>query len=194
MWRTKRAETITIRITRSRPLFPQSIITYYVNSTAYADFDFETPIFMNCRYGKCRRRSELRRHLILSDFRKGKCILRPPAGASGVGLQRFNHRGSGEVTSVPSSLLEKTISHGIKVSGLWCQDWCGKRVTSFGKRLQWDWQYHREMYPELPKRIVKLHEKGIKFLGYINPYLVNDGELYRRGKRKRRICYKGRRQ
>ena len=24
----------------------------------------ETPIFMNCRYGKCRRRSELRRHLI----------------------------------------------------------------------------------------------------------------------------------
>lgn len=82
------------------------------------------------------------------------------------------------------SLLEKTISHGIKVSGLWCQDWCGKRVTSFGKRLQWDWQYHREMYPELPKRIEKLHERGIKFLGYINPYLVNDGELYRRGKKK----------
>ena len=78
-------------------------------------------------------------------------------------------------------LLEKTLAHNIKVSGLWCQDWCGKRVTSFGKRLQWDWHFHPEMYPDLPARIEALHQRGIKFLGYVNPYLVKDGELYREG-------------
>jgi alpha-glucosidase len=78
-------------------------------------------------------------------------------------------------------LLEKTLAHDIKVAGLWCQDWCGKRVTSFGKRLQWDWHFHPEMYPELPAEIEKLHARGIKFLGYVNPYLVKGGELFEEG-------------
>ncbi len=80
-------------------------------------------------------------------------------------------------------ILEQSLQAGIKVSGLWCQDWCGKRVTSFGKRLQWDWHYHKEMYPALPKRIEELHRRGIKFLGYVNPYLVKDGELFREGEK-----------
>lgn len=80
-------------------------------------------------------------------------------------------------------ILEQSLQAGIKVSGLWCQDWCGKRVTSFGKRLQWDWHYHKEMYPELPKRIEALHQRGIKFLGYVNPYLVKDGELFQEGEK-----------
>ena len=78
-------------------------------------------------------------------------------------------------------ILEKTIAHGIPVSALWCQDWCGKRVTSFGKRLQWDWHFHPEMYPDLPVEIEKLHARGIRFMGYINPYLVEDGELFKKG-------------
>ena len=78
-------------------------------------------------------------------------------------------------------LLRLTQSHGIKVAGVWCQDWCGKRVTSFGKRLQWDWRFHPEMYPDLPDFIAKLHAEGIRFLGYVNPYLVKDGVLFREG-------------
>ncbi len=76
-------------------------------------------------------------------------------------------------------LLQKSLDNGIKVSAVWCQDWCGKRETSFGKRLQWDWIFHKEMYPELPQRIKELNGQGIRFLGYINPYLVEDGELYK---------------
>ncbi len=81
-------------------------------------------------------------------------------------------------------LLEKSLEKGIKVSAVWAQDWCGKRVTSFGKRLQWDWKFHKEMYPDLPAKINDLHSRGIKFMGYVNPYLVDDGELYKEGKEK----------
>ena len=35
------------------------------------------------------------------------------------------------------------------------------------------------MYPDLPKKIKEINANGIKFLGYVNPYLVNDGELYK---------------
>lgn len=80
-------------------------------------------------------------------------------------------------------ILEESLQAGIPVAGLWCQDWCGKRVTSFGKRLQWDWHYHKEMYPDLPEKIRQLHERGIRFLGYVNPYLVKDGELFREGEK-----------
>ena len=93
-----------------------------------------------------------------------------------IGAQGGNERSFG--------IVDKSLEHGIKVSGLWCQDWCGKRVTSFGKRLQWDWHFHKEMYPDLPKHIEELHARGIKFLGYVNPYLVNDGELYAEGKKR----------
>ena len=40
------------------------------------------------------------------------------------------------------------------------------------------------MYPDLPKKIKEVNAKGIKILGYVNPYLVNDGELYKEGKEK----------
>src|SRR3990167_576910 len=32
---------------------------------------------------------------------------------------------------------------GGAVSGLWCEDWVGLRITSFGNRLFWDWQWNR---------------------------------------------------
>lgn len=79
-------------------------------------------------------------------------------------------------------LLRATMDAGIKVSGLWCQDWCGKLETSFGKRLRWNWQYDNALYPGLPDKIRDLHGQGIRFLGYINPYLVSDGPLYAQGR------------
>ena len=81
-------------------------------------------------------------------------------------------------------LTDRTIRNGAKVCGIWCQDWEGKRVTSFGKRLQWDWRWNEEMYPGLPEKMREYYEKGIRFLGYINPYLVDDGLLYKEGKEK----------
>jgi sulfoquinovosidase len=74
--------------------------------------------------------------------------------------------------------LEKYIEAGASISGLWCEDWSGIRQTSFGRRLFWDWQWNAARYPDLPARIAGLAERGIRFLGYANPYLANDGALF----------------
>ncbi|VVT00085.1 alpha-glucosidase [Erythrobacter sp. EC-HK427] len=77
--------------------------------------------------------------------------------------------------------LEAFIAAGASVAGVWCEDWAGVRETSFGRRLFWDWHggaRSEERYPGLPERIARFRERGIRFLGYINPYLSKDGELF----------------
>jgi alpha-glucosidase len=75
--------------------------------------------------------------------------------------------------------LERFIESGTVVSGLWCEDWAGIRETSFGRRLFWDWKRSDARYPDLPARIAALHERGIRFLAYANPYLAVDGALFK---------------
>ncbi|MCQ0986924.1 alpha-glucosidase [Jiella marina] len=74
--------------------------------------------------------------------------------------------------------LERYLEAGSVVSGLWCEDWVGLRETSFGRRLFWDWTASESRYPDLKQRIAKLRDRGIRFLGYVNPYLCNDGPLF----------------
>ena len=74
--------------------------------------------------------------------------------------------------------LERILAAGAQVSGLWCEDWIGIRQTSFGRRLFWDWSWNEARYPALPDRIADLAARGIRFLGYVNPYLANDGIQY----------------
>ena len=74
--------------------------------------------------------------------------------------------------------FEKIAASGAAITGLWCEDWVGIRQTSFGKRLFWDWQWNAARYPDLPETITSLAERGIRFLGYVNPYLAVNGDLY----------------
>ena len=74
--------------------------------------------------------------------------------------------------------LEAILAAGVRVSGLWCEDWEGVRQTSFGTRLFWDWTANELRYPGLAGRIAELHRRGIRFLGYVNPYLCADGTLF----------------
>ncbi|WP_367567332.1 alpha-glucosidase [Lacrimispora sp.] len=156
----------------------------HVDSTAYADFDFRNKDFHELQVWEVPASIRIEAAPTFLELMEkltaffGRQPELPQWVYNGliIGVQGGSERSFG--------LLETTLEKGIKVSGLWCQDWCGKRVTSFGKRLQWDWKYHEEMYPDLPKRIEELHSRGIKFLGYINPYLVNDGDLYKEGKAK----------
>lgn len=74
--------------------------------------------------------------------------------------------------------LDKMREAGVRVSGLWCEDWVGIRQTTFGARLFWDWKASESRYPDLRRRIAELNSDGIRFLGYVNPYLCNDGSLF----------------
>jgi sulfoquinovosidase len=77
--------------------------------------------------------------------------------------------------------LERFTDAGAAVSGLWCEDWVGIRQTSFGRRLFWDWQWNAARYPDLPAHIAALAERGIRFLGYVNPYIANDAAMFAEG-------------
>ena len=79
-------------------------------------------------------------------------------------------------TDFVMEVLNKCRGGGIEIPAVWIQDWEGKRVTSFGKRLQWDWRWNREMYPHLDE-IIREDEKT-RWMGYINPYLVEGGVLF----------------
>ena len=71
---------------------------------------------------------------------------------------------------------------GMDVSALWIQDWEGKRITSFGKRLQWDWRWNTQLYPGLDRVIAE--DKSLRWMGYINPALVKGGALFKEAEEK----------
>lgn len=87
-------------------------------------------------------------------------------------------------TETMLSKLKTARSSGIPVSGVWIQDWEGRRVTAVGKQLFWNWEWDSELYPGLDKEIPRLNEQGIKVLGYINPFLAVEKPLYKEASEK----------
>ena len=85
-------------------------------------------------------------------------------------------------TARVTELLERCRTLGMELPAVWIQDWEGKRVTSFGKRLQWDWRWNREMYPGLDAVIAA--DPKTRWMGYINPYLVEGGVLFAEAREK----------
>ncbi len=81
------------------------------------------------------------------------------------------------------ALEKRCRDRGVDISAVWIQDWEGKRVTSFGKRLQWDWKWDQKLYPELDSVIAA--DRDTAWLGYINPYLVDGGVLFSEARKNR---------
>ena len=73
---------------------------------------------------------------------------------------------------------------GARITGVWSQDWSGEKRTVMGKQVWWNWEPDEQLYPDLKGTIAKLNARGVRFLGYINPYLVKDGRLYNACKEK----------
>jgi alpha-glucosidase len=74
--------------------------------------------------------------------------------------------------------LERMQAAGVRVAAVWCEDWAGLRHTSFGARLFWDWRADARRYPQFAARLAWLRARGVRFLGYVNPYLCVDGTLF----------------
>lgn len=151
----------------------------HVHSTAYMDFNFKNDNFHELEIWEIPSKITIKSANTYLELVKkvsdlfGRSYEMPEWINDGVilGVQG----GTELVLNKVNSAIEK----GLKVNGIWAQDWQGKRITSFGKRLNWNWEWNEKEYPNLDKEIVKLNERGIRFLGYINPYVVNEGSLYK---------------
>ena len=75
--------------------------------------------------------------------------------------------------------IDAALSAGARVCGVWCQDWCGCRRTGFGYQVMWNWEWDRELYKDPEKKIKEWKTKGVRFLGYINPFLALEKDLYK---------------
>ncbi|MDD6667219.1 MAG: alpha-glucosidase [Lachnospiraceae bacterium] len=170
--------------------FPQqtylSSRDYYFHTfcTAYADFDFRNADHHDLTFFACPKRLYFREGQSLEDCLikltdlLGRQMLLPDFVYNGaiLGLQGGTER--------VRELTKKSLAHGVKTAGLFCQDWCGKFMDpAFGKRLRWDFRWDPSLYPDLPNAIHAWAQEGIHFLGYINPYLAEGGKLYEEGKK-----------
>lgn len=150
----------------------------HVESTAYAAFDFRHHEFHEIEVWALPQRVEIWRGERFVDLvsalstRFGRQPALPDWVRQGAIIGLKDGARSFE-------RLEKYLAAGAAVSGLWCEDWVGIRETSFGRRLFWDWRWNEARYPDLDRHIGALEARGIRFLGYVNPYLCTDGGLYR---------------
>ena len=79
------------------------------------------------------------------------------------------------------AVLDKTfamLDAGAKVCGVWSQDWSGCNRTVMGYQVWWNWEADETLYPDLRGAIEKLRARGVRFLAYLNPYLVKGSRLY----------------
>ena len=85
-------------------------------------------------------------------------------------------QGGTEVIDQKLAAAEKA---GLSVCGVWSQDWCGCRRTGFGYQVMWNWEWDRELYKGLDRKIPEWKAKGVHFLGYINPFIALEKDLYK---------------
>lgn len=74
-------------------------------------------------------------------------------------------------------IVDETLQAKNPLTAIWIQDWVGKRQTKIGSRLYWNWLPDTVSYPNIKNFIADMNAKGIKVLGYINPFLAEYGPL-----------------
>ena len=97
--------------------------------------------------------------------RRATATHRSPPGRPG-----RDHRVAGRHRGGAPRELDRLLRAGAKVSGVWIQDWSGKRTTSFGDRLWWTWQLDRERYPGWARLVRDLAREGIRTTTYVSPF------------------------
>jgi len=78
--------------------------------------------------------------------------------------------------------VDRVLSAGARLTGIWTQDWAGVRIFWQGKRLFWNWIVNEELYPNLKEEIHHRRDQGIRWLTYINPYFNANGEYFKTAK------------
>lgn len=96
-------------------------------------------------------------------------------------------QGEGGLEKVRSR-LQAALDSEVQISAIWSQDWQGILKTFFGTQLFWDWKWdgmgRNIRFPNFPEFVKEIRTKGIRYLGYINPFLYEKGELFKEAKKK----------
>ncbi|WP_239615437.1 alpha-glucosidase [Cohnella mopanensis] len=166
-----------------QPTFVSSHKYYcHVETTAYADFDFRHEQYHELQTW------EIPKYILFETATSYLELVEKITGLFGrqPELPDWTYNGiwlgiQGG-TEVVEQKLAKVLEKGLRVGGVWCQDWQGKRITSFGKRLMWNWRWNPQEYPALDSKISEWKQQGIRFLGYINPYVAIEGDLFQTAK------------
>ncbi len=150
----------------------------YADAPAYARFDFRSPRHTVLEFRGMPRRillgwgdsaaetvSALSRH-----------VGRPPALPAWIRRGVILGLGGGE--DEVRRKLEAARGAGVPVAAVWVRDWCGSRSSRQGVQPYWNWTADPGLYPNLPGFIASLRSEGVRFLGYVNPFLAADGSLY----------------
>lgn len=82
-----------------------------------------------------------------------------------VGLQ-----GGTEEVQTKVAELDKA---GVPLAALWIQDWGGRRITSAGSQLWWNWRLDGSYYPGWADLVAGLARRDVRMMIYISPFLVN---------------------
>ena len=76
-------------------------------------------------------------------------------------------------TAKVNAVLDELERRGTPVGGVWLQDWVGKRQTSFGSQLWWNWELDQDRYPNWDGLVDRIEGRGGRMMCYINPFLVD---------------------
>lgn len=148
----------------------------YLETYAYTVFDLRRPD---------RARVELFAHRM-----QGRIV----AGATPADLIRVYTARSGRMRPLPTWITGGAVvglqggtalvrerwrqlrASGAPLAGLWLQDWVGRRATSFGAQLWWNWQLDAAHYPGWEALRAEIEHDGARLLIYVNPMLVDTAD------------------
>lgn len=156
--------------------FTSKLRAFYFENTGYGEFNFSNPNFVDVKFITDKETNMLSGSFfvgnsykeIISTFSEinGKMPALPDwTYGTILGIQG----GKDKVISVVDNLIKQ----GNPISAIWIQDWCGKRVTSFGQQLKWRWYPDEELYPDFKEFVKIMESKNVRVLGYINPFLAD---------------------
>ncbi|CAF1541797.1 unnamed protein product [Rotaria sp. Silwood1] len=177
-------DDITVRPSSHTTYHPQPMFnssrgyTFCAYGSAYAQYDF-TDVNLH------------RFHFAAIPYRLELSLIGPPVTSRlYMPLPEWLHNGIILSVQGGTDVIDKKLRTmyecDTKIAGVWAQDWCGKRITSFGKRVFWNWQWNESWYPNLKEKIIEWQRNynGCRFLAYINPYIAVDGSLFKEANEK----------
>ena len=75
-------------------------------------------------------------------------------------------------------LSERLIEAGVRVAGMWMQDWAGAHEQDVmgmrQMRLRWNWRLDRTRYPNWDGLVANLSARGMRVLTYVNSFLMKN--------------------